>query len=181
MSISDEALDAALEKVSYMFPSSTNSYQDTVTQSQGPKFASKFNGRTRVDSQARPPEFVKSFKKDANRGNNGVNYHEFSMHGVHEAVLRERFESKVVDEPTMNRVLSEFQLHDKLSKEELSKLHDLTHQANQLRKDHDDSAAENIFEQVSHDAVNKRIAHRIATTDCYVRCWLPIQSTSTPC
>ena len=77
-----------------------------------------------------------------------MNYHEFSLHGVHEAVLRERFESKVVDAPTMNRVLSEFQLHDKLTQEELSKLHALTDQAHQLRKDRDDSAAENLFEKV---------------------------------
>ncbi len=148
MSISDEALDAALEKVSYMFPSHTNTHQDTFGQSQGPKFPAKGNGRTRVDSQARPPEFARNIKRDMNRGDNRVDYHEFSLHGVHEPVLRQRFESKAIDPATMNRVLSEFQLHDKLSKEDLNKLRDLTDEAHKLHKDNDNSAAEHIFEQV---------------------------------
>jgi hypothetical protein len=149
MSISDEALDAALEKVSYMFPSNVNTSQDTFAQPQGPKFATKGNGRTRVDSQARPPEFLRNIKKDTNRGDNRVDYHEFSLHGVHETVLRQRFESKAIDPATMSRVMAQFQLHDKLSKEDLTKLRDLTDQGQKLHKDNDNSAAEHIFEQVN--------------------------------
>ena len=157
MSISDEALDAALEKVSYMFPSHTNTHQDTLAQSQGPKFPAKGNGRTRVDSQARPPEFARNIKRDINRGDNRVDYHEFSLHGVHEPVLRQRFESKVIDPSTMSRVLAEFQLHDKLSMEDLNKLRDLTDEAHKLHKDNDDSAAEHIFEQVAIFSIEIRI------------------------
>jgi hypothetical protein len=148
MSISDEALDAALEKVSYMFPTNTNTQQDTIGQSQGPKFATK-GGRTRVDSQARPPEFARNIKRDTNRGDNRVDYHEFSLHGVHEPVLRQRFESKAIDPATMNRVMAQFQLHDKLSKEDLTKLRELADQGQKLHKDNDNSAAEHIFEQVT--------------------------------
>jgi hypothetical protein len=149
MSLTREELDAALEKVSYMFPSGPNTNQGNITQSQGVKYVPKINGRTRVDSSARPPEFMRnaSIRRDLNRQDR-VNYHEFSLHGVHEPVLRQRLESKAIDVSTLNRVLSEFELHDKLSQQDLSKLHTLTDQAHQLHKDNDTGAAERLFEQV---------------------------------
>ena len=144
MSLSGDALDAALEKVSYIFPSSST--QDTLTQQQqGFKFAAKGIGRNRVDSQARPPEFARNVVKEAHRA---VNYQEFSVHGIDEPVLRHRYETKVVDVQTMNRVLNELQQHDKLPAEELEKLRGLADKALQLHKVKDDSAAEKLFHEV---------------------------------
>jgi hypothetical protein len=150
MELSKDELNAALEKVSVMFPSATPDDQVGAMESQARKNVPK-HGRARVDSAARPPEFLRNVKTPAVR--TPVNYHEFSVHGVHEPVLRQRLESKAIDVATLNRVQIEFQTHDKLSAQELSQLSLLAEQAHQLHKDHDINGAEKIYEQVpiSHD------------------------------
>ena len=154
MELSKDELNAALEKVSYMFPSAApaggpQTPEDQVgsIDSQARKAAPKY-GRARVDSAARPPEFLRNIKPPFARS--PVNYHEFSVHGVHEPVLRQRLESKAIDVATLNRVQIEFQTHDKLSAQELSQLSLLAEQAHQLHKDHDVNGAEKLYEQVTH-------------------------------
>ena len=145
MELSKDELNAALEKVSVMFPSASPDDQIGTMESQTRKNVPKY-GRARVDSAARPPEFSRNIKPPAAR--TPVNYHEFSVHGVHEPVLRQRLESKAIDVATLNRVQIEFQTHDKLSAQELSQLSLLAEQAHQLHKDHDVNGAEKLYEQV---------------------------------
>jgi hypothetical protein len=176
MELSKDELNAALEKVSVMFPSAAAApAEDQIgsMDSQIRKNAPK-SGRARVDSSARPPEFSRNIRTPAARS--PVNYHEFSVHGVHEPVLRARLESKVIDVATVNRVQIEFQTHDKLSPQELSQLSALADQAHQLHKDHDINGAEKLYEQVSH-AVQRSL--RLFLTLPSTRSWSPTPSIST--
>ena len=66
---------------------------------------------------------------------------------VQEPILRQRLASKAIDENALHRVLEQFRLHDKLSIEDLSKLHTLADQAFQLHKNHDDVRAAHLFEE----------------------------------
>jgi hypothetical protein len=174
MELSKDELNAALEKVSVMFPSAAvPEDQFGSMDSQFRKNAPK-SGRARVDSAARPPEFSRNIRAPAARS--PVNYHEFSVHGVHEPVLRARLESKAIDEATLSRVQIQFQTHDKLSQQELSQLSVLAEQAHQLHKDHDIAGAEKLYEQVSH-----HIQHflRLLLILPSTRSWSQIPSTST--
>ena len=141
--ISNEALDAALQRVNYMFPSTVSSFQ-LNPKSSFQRTASAPNGRNRVDSQARPPEFIYRLNRADGKK---INCREFIVHGVQEPILRQRIATNTIDESIMDRVLQEFQLHDKLSDEDLSKLHDLAEQAYRLHKNHDDINAEHLFEE----------------------------------
>ena len=148
MSISNEALDEALERVSYMFPSTVSTFQASSAKFQLQRVSTlNRDGRNRVDSQARPAEFLRNIKKDR-EDLERINIHEFGLHGVHEPVLRQRMESKAIDPKVLDRVLGEFQLHAKLSEQDLSMVHDMADQAYQLRKDNDDVQAEKLFEEV---------------------------------
>ena len=176
MELSKDELNAALEKVSYMFPSPAGGTADDPVggnDAQARKNAPKY-GRARVDSQARPPEFVRNIRPQA-PARLPVNYHEFSVHGVHEPVLRQRLESKAIDVATLNRVQIEFQTHDKLSAQELSHLSLLAEQAHQLHKDHDVNGAEKLYEQVP-EIFN--LTGFFLVTNFLHRFWRPTQSTS---
>ena len=145
--ITDEALDAALQRVSYMFPSTVGTFQ-TNTAASFQRTPSATNGRNRVDSQARPQEFVQHLRNRDDR--NKFKFRDFGFYGVKEPILRQRVESKAIDENVLNRAVEDFRRHDKLSVEDLSKLHDLADQAFKLHKDHDDVNAEHIFEEANH-------------------------------
>mmetsp|Transcript_22019 Transcript_22019/g.60317 ORF Transcript_22019/g.60317 Transcript_22019/m.60317 type:complete len:374 (-) Transcript_22019:117-1238(-) len=152
MELSKDELNAALEKVGAMFgstaPPPPQPAEDTIGAMPMPsKKPAPKSGRARVDSAARPPEFMKNIKKES-APKQAVNFHDFSVHGIHEPVLRQRLESKAIDVATLNRVQIEFQTHDKLSAEELTRLSGLAEQAHQLHRDHDIAGAEKLYEQI---------------------------------
>lgn len=150
MPLTSDEINAALEKVSVIFPSAPASTALEGKASGADQDARRNvprSGRARVDSTARPPEFARNIKEPQPK--TPVNYHEFSVHGVHEPVLRQRLESKAIDVETLNRVQIEFKTHDKLSQEELSKLSVLAEQAHQLHRERDINGAEKLYEQAS--------------------------------
>jgi len=118
----------------------------------------RLSGRNRVDSTARPPQFMQN--NNAKKGKlsdlqTNSKLHEFRDHGINEGALRHRMASKAIDEATIQRVRTDFGPHDKLSEEELESLDALVTKAHKLHVDKDDAAAEALYNQVLQaDPVN---------------------------
>mmetsp|Transcript_32039 Transcript_32039/g.102064 ORF Transcript_32039/g.102064 Transcript_32039/m.102064 type:complete len:383 (-) Transcript_32039:1796-2944(-) len=114
-------------------------------------------GRTRVDSSARPPEFINLAREKAKhkKGKDSNDLRRLIAHGINEPTLRKRIESKAVDQATVDRVRSDFEPHDKLTEEELANLDALVEKAHAMHTSRDDKGAERIYSQVlEKDPVN---------------------------
>eukprot|EP00960_Hanusia_phi_P070387 767299-Hanusia_phi.AAC.4 len=114
-------------------------------------------GRMRVDSAARPPEFLNFARDKAKKKDKGKEHdlRRLIAHGINEPTLRKRIESKAVDQATVDRVKSDFEPHDKLTEEELANLDALVEKAHAMHTSRDDKGAERIYSQVlEKDPVN---------------------------
>mmetsp|Transcript_10247 Transcript_10247/g.26538 ORF Transcript_10247/g.26538 Transcript_10247/m.26538 type:complete len:423 (-) Transcript_10247:32-1300(-) len=108
-------------------------------------------GRARVDSQARPAEFfkpTKGFVPQKFSGKSQTDWASMSVHGINEPALRQRLESKCIGQDAVDKVTEEFKVHDKLTKDDHEKLHNMVQQAHVLHSNHDDKAAEELYSQV---------------------------------
>ena len=107
------------------------------------------SGRARVDSTARPMQFMQLGQKDKGRSKKlmvrKTPFDSFSEHGISEDRLRKRIESKIVESHTVERVRGDFKPHDRLSDQELSALDELVTRAHRLHVERDDAGAERIY------------------------------------
>eukprot|EP00287_Rhodomonas_sp_CCMP768_P012055 CAMPEP_0196723128 /NCGR_PEP_ID=MMETSP1091-20130531/5291_1 /TAXON_ID=302021 /ORGANISM="Rhodomonas sp., Strain CCMP768" /LENGTH=405 /DNA_ID=CAMNT_0042064959 /DNA_START=84 /DNA_END=1301 /DNA_ORIENTATION=- len=144
--LAPQDVELALKNVSNLFGGGephTPFHSDSI---RGPAPGNRASrGRTRVDSSARPPEFA--HRPDKNKKAD-VDYRNFSVHGISEPLLRQRLESKVVSQDTVDRVKSDFAPHDHLSSEELASLEEMVKAAHKLHVNKDDKGAEAIYQQV---------------------------------
>jgi hypothetical protein len=143
----DEEVKAALDNIDKMFPSKPGALGGA-----NPSVANAVaRGRMRVDSSARPAEFYKPGKSVGKlQGPKQTDWTSYSSHGINEPALRQRLESKAIDQAAVDRIQLDFCIHDKLSPEDMTKLHELVQQAHRLHSNHDDSGAEAIYSQASH-------------------------------
>ena len=117
------------------------------------------SGRARVDSTARPMQFMQLDERDKGGSKKAMvrkrPFASFSEHGISEDKLRKRMESKIIESHTVERVRSDFTPHDRLSNQELSALDELVTRAHRLHVERDDAGAERIYTQVLEaDPVN---------------------------
>ena len=107
-------------------------------------------GRRRVDSSARPEEFV----CDASHQAQGIFAEEdfqdrsFSMHHINTTALRQRLDSNVLDWSTVGRVQNDFVTHDKLSPNDKETLHEMVDRAHNLHRTNSLSDARSLYEKV---------------------------------
>ena len=117
------------------------------------------SGRARVDSTARPMQFMQLDERDKGGSKKAMvrkrPFASFSEHGISEDKLRKRMESKIIESHTVERVRGDFTPHDRLSNQELSALDELVTRAHRLHVERDDAGAERIYTQVLEaDPVN---------------------------
>jgi hypothetical protein len=174
MPLAEEEVQAALDKITQLFPSAPAGKDDEVKAALDnidKMFPSKpgvpmggnisaangvARGRMRVDSSARPAEFYKPGKSAKPQAPKQTDWTSYSSHGINEPALRQRLESKAIDQAAVDRIQLDFCIHDKLSPEDMTKLKELVQQAHRLHSNHDDSGAEAIYSQVRDPNVSHR-------------------------